>query len=579
MTQVTTAKAPRPTQDGAPRFRAVIYLRVSTAKQAGRAEDPEGYSLPAQREACERKAEQLGAEIVGTYVDKGESAKTAERPEFQRMLAHIRENQDVDYVILDKIDRFARNRRDDANLMFELKACGAQLVSVKENIDETPAGELLHAIMAGIAEFYSRNLGTEAVKGMTQKAKSGGTPGRAPLGYINVPKRIDGREIRSVEPDPERAPLIKWAFEQYATGQWTLITLTDALAEKGLTTLASANRESRPIYRSRMAGILNNRYYAGFVFFRGIEYQGRHEPLISEELFNKVQGVLRLHDVGERQRTHHHYLKGTLFCEACGGRLCLTNAKGKYLYFFCVGSRQGCVQRYVLASQLEHKVAQLYQALRLGEDDLLAIQEDFKEELEKRRAKSGPSITRAKRQISELELQRRRVARGVVDGSIPSDLAKEEQERIARELSDCQRTIATADLGFEAYEKPFQMVMQILDDCEQIYVRGDGPVRRMMNQLFFDRVLVRQGEVAAWELKDPWYTIRRHRTPSSSGRREDITELVTVSPTARDGAKGSNNEHLAAGRVSHSNLRKNSAHSSKKAVQAPPTGFEPVLPP
>lgn len=165
MTQAIATTEPRPTQDGASRLKAVIYLRVSTTKQANRSEDIEGYSLPAQREACVRKAEQLDVEIVDEYVDRGESAKTAERPQFQRMLTRIREHQDVDYVILDKIDRFARNRRDDANIMFELKACGAQLISVKENIDETPAGELLHAIMAGIAEFYSRNLGTEAVKG------------------------------------------------------------------------------------------------------------------------------------------------------------------------------------------------------------------------------------------------------------------------------------------------------------------------------------------------------------------------------------------------------------------------------
>lgn len=140
---------------------------------------PRAIPLPAQREACLRKAESLGAEVVGEYLDRGESAKTADRPEFQRMLARVRDDRDVDYVILDKIDRFARNRRDDANTLFELKGYGAQLVSVKENIDETPAGQLLHAIMAGIAEFYSRNLATEALKGMTQKAKVGGTPARS----------------------------------------------------------------------------------------------------------------------------------------------------------------------------------------------------------------------------------------------------------------------------------------------------------------------------------------------------------------------------------------------------------------
>ncbi len=100
--------------------RAVIYLRVSTLKQVGRDTDPDGYSLPAQREACERKAESLDAEVVAVFVDRGESAKTADRPEFQRMLNFVRTQGDIDYVILDKVDRFARNRRDDANTLFEL---------------------------------------------------------------------------------------------------------------------------------------------------------------------------------------------------------------------------------------------------------------------------------------------------------------------------------------------------------------------------------------------------------------------------------------------------------------------------
>jgi len=106
-------------------------------------------------------AEQLGADVIEEYLDRGESAKTVDRPQFQRMFTRIREQRDVDYVILDKVDRFARNRRDDANLMFEMKAAGAQLISVKENIDETPAGELLHAIMAG---SLSSTAGTWALR-------------------------------------------------------------------------------------------------------------------------------------------------------------------------------------------------------------------------------------------------------------------------------------------------------------------------------------------------------------------------------------------------------------------------------
>ncbi len=105
------------------------------------------------------------------------------------------------------------------------------MISATENIDETPSGMLLHGIMSTVAEFYSRNLANEVAKGMTQKAITGGTSGKAPLGYLNVRVRDElGREMRIVKPDPERAPLVKWAFEAYSTGNSTsTITLQEEL--------------------------------------------------------------------------------------------------------------------------------------------------------------------------------------------------------------------------------------------------------------------------------------------------------------------------------------------------------------
>src|SRR6266508_4806512 len=135
---------------------AVIYLRVSTVAQAEKDADPEGYSIPAQREACKRKAEALDAMVVGEYIDRGESARSADRPALQAMLGHLKEQGDVDYVIVHKVDRLARSREDDVGINLMIRKAGAQLVSVSENVDETPSGMLLHGIMASIAEFYSR---------------------------------------------------------------------------------------------------------------------------------------------------------------------------------------------------------------------------------------------------------------------------------------------------------------------------------------------------------------------------------------------------------------------------------------
>ena len=174
--------------------RALIYLRVSTKEQAEAGGEAEGYSIPAQREACRRKAEALGAVVIEEFADRGESAKTSARPELQRMLAYVAENP-VAYLIVHKVDRLARNRSDDVQIHMALKNAGVTLVSCSENIDETPSGMLLHGIMSSIAEFYSRNLANEVIKGSVQKAKAGGTIGKAPTGYLNVRKIENGREV------------------------------------------------------------------------------------------------------------------------------------------------------------------------------------------------------------------------------------------------------------------------------------------------------------------------------------------------------------------------------------------------
>ena len=158
-----------------PKF-AVSYLRVSTRGQAERGGgNDEGFSIPAQREANKKKALSMGAIIGKEFVDRGASAKSADRPQLQAMLEYVRENADrIDYVIVHKVDRLARNRGDDIDIMRALRECGVQLVSASESIDDTPAGMLLHGIMSSIAEFYSQNLATEVKKGMGEKIKNGG---------------------------------------------------------------------------------------------------------------------------------------------------------------------------------------------------------------------------------------------------------------------------------------------------------------------------------------------------------------------------------------------------------------------
>ena len=401
---------------------------------------------------------------------------------------------------------------------------------------------LMHGILATIAEYESRNNGAEALKGMTRKAQVGGTPGRAPIGYLyNVGRHIEGREVRMVAVDPERAPLVQWAFEAYATGEWTLDQLTDALAAKGLKALPQGKGVPGPIQRSRVANLLSNRYYLGYVSFRGAEYRGRHQPLVAQQLFDTVAEVLRSRrHAAEKLRKHHHYLKGSVFCARCGSRLCLTQAKGNggtYDYFFCVGRHQrrtDCAQRYVPVEAVEAAVAGYYRTVRMPEKLQHDIREGLLAELERQRRQAGPEIALAKRRVTELEGERRRLAHGVVDGSIPGDLAREEHERIDHEREGAHKLFHVAEAIRANVEDTLERALALVGRCDEVYRLGGPRIRRLSNQFLFEKLLVCDDEVAGSVLREPWATFARDDcAPAGFEPAHPAPEAGALSPELR----------------------------------------------
>lgn len=364
----------------AARSTAVLYLRVSTKDQAERGGEQEGFSIPAQREACCRRAEQLGATVVEEFIDAGESARSTARPELQRMLAYLAENPTT-YVIVHKVDRLARNRADDVEINLAIRKAGSTLVSVTENVDQTPSGMLLHGIMSSIAEFYSQNLAAEVVKGTEQKVRAGGTPTLAPIGYLNVRTTADGREIRTIAIDPERAPHIRWAFDTYASGNWSLNRLAAELEIRGLSRRPTATRDARPIPANKLHDILTNRYYIGYVSWRGVEHPGKHEPLIDSETFDRVQHVLQAHkQSSSRPQKHTPYLAGSIFCGRCGSKLIYGVSTGRrgeqYPYWLCLGRhkyKNGCDLPYLAEEKVDQVIVQHWKQERLDESEAAEI--------------------------------------------------------------------------------------------------------------------------------------------------------------------------------------------------------------
>ena len=417
---------------------AVSYLRVSTKEQASKGGRDEGFSIPAQREANLRKAQGLNAIIIEEFVDAGESARKADRPALMELIEYVKTHP-VAYCIVHKVDRLARNRADDVAIHLALKEAGVLLVSATENIDETPSGMLLHGIMSTIAEFYSRNLANEVSKGMTQKAITGGTNGKAPMGYLNVTRRDElGRELRTIEVDPHRGPLIRWASEAYATGNYSTATLREELIDRGLTTVATPKRPARPPALSSIQRMLSSPYYKGNVLFKGATYDGLHEPLVAPEIWYRVQTVLAAHQVsGEKTQAHDHYLKGSVFCGICGSRLILTNAKSRrgviYPYFICSGrhkKRTNCNRKAMFVPDVEAAVEDYYRTVQIPAHIIGPLRELIHAEFDRLHATAK---TERKAQIAERDRlydERHKLLQAHYAGAVPLDLLKSEQDRI-----------------------------------------------------------------------------------------------------------------------------------------------------
>lgn len=489
---------------------AVIYLRVSTKDQAQRGGESEGFSIPAQREACEKRAQALGAEVIMEFVDAGESARSADRPELQLMLKFL-EKHACDYVIVHKVDRLARNRIDDVEINVAIQRAGAKLVSVTENIDETPSGMLMHGIMSSIAEFYSRNLATETRKGMAQKVKNGGTPGMVPFGYLNVRTRTpEGYEIRTVTLDPDRAEHVRWIFDAYATGEWTMTQIREELERRGVTSLPRPKRPARPMSTSHIENILSNRYYLGFVKFDGAWHAGRHEALISEETWEKVQEV-RAGRVRTREKPqkHPHYLKGTLFCGHCGDTLgieVVRNGKGiLYPYFYCLGrkkSRTNCNFKAVSITHVERIVQEHWKTRELTDEQRNTIRGYVLEYLDVLLPQRDKHVRAAERQVKQLLEERDALLRAHYAGAVPLDQLRTEQERISNTLAEAQRELANHRTSREELQAGLHAALNLLRDSASFYEQSNAKGRRLMNQALFQRIYVADDQIVDVELTE-----------------------------------------------------------------------------
>ena len=515
------------------RSKAVVYARVSSMGQVNTDRDGEGFSIGAQRDACIAKAESMNADVLEVYVDAGESARKADRPQLQAMLDRLKTERDADFVIVHKVDRLARNRGDDVEITLAIRQSGAQLVSVTEQIDETPSGMLLHGIMSTIAEYYSQNLSNEIIKGTSKKAERGAYPGMAPVGYLNRQDLSGGNQLRWIEIDEERAPHVSWAFEVYANGDYSLRQLVEALEARGLRSRTTPKRTSQPFGLSQVHRMLANRFYMGRFLWGGAEYQGNHEPLVDIDTFAKVQALLHARNqAGEKPQHHEHYLKGTIFCARCGSRMIFSRNHGHggvYDYFVCIGrhgKHNACDLPYISAEEIERHVEDYYENVVIDERTMRSVYKALLAAAKKRNSRALQMVKRERKRVLDLEQERRSLLKAHLAGAVPLELLKEEQDRIGKELADAGAVLANTEVHWETLERNLEKALLLTSRISDAYRKAEPNVRRQLNQAVFKEIQVDLGGTVMYaRVAEPFssFNDREFRAWLTSGAPTTVT--------------------------------------------------------
>jgi DNA invertase Pin-like site-specific DNA recombinase len=272
---------------------AVIYVRASTKEQT------ENLSLATQLRACEEYCRRQGYEILERFHEEGESAKTTDRSQLQALLKYCRTHKGkVHFVVVYNLTRFAREKYDHFALRAHLKSLGISLRSATEPIDDTSTGKLMEGVLASFAQF-DNDVRSERTRAMRAALELGRWTFPAPLGYLNAPKWSG----KSLVPDPERAPLVRQMFEDFASGRFTKQEVLARVTERGLRT-----RRGLVVSPQSFGQMMRNPIYVGKVESPdyGVSVQGDFDPLVDEATFYRAQAVLdaRVVTAGPRQRNH-----------------------------------------------------------------------------------------------------------------------------------------------------------------------------------------------------------------------------------------------------------------------------------
>ncbi len=414
----------------------IIYTRVSSAEQTL------GFSLESQEKTCRELSRRDEHSVFMLFREEGESAKTADRTELKKMMLFCDKNKkQISRLVVYKIDRLSRSVSDYQVLKMFFNKLGITIVSATEHFKDDPAGKLNENILSAFAQFDNDVRSARTIEGLKARLMRGLWATISPFGYKNTRDAADGKVIT---PDPEKAPIVKMLFEQYATSKYTFKELASMANKMGVKSM-----HGRKIHKQLVSKIISNPIYHGMIVFPkfGISLMGTHEPVITQKLFSQAQYVRNGGNLGRklpRSRDNQNYPLRGIKCSGCNGNLTAgkTRSKtGKYHdYYSCMKGE--CPKRTSIKKvDMENDFTNFLVELTHKSDYLDVLKETIK--LAHKSELNSITTTERKlnTKISELKAKKDKLLNLRIEGKISDEDFTPANEKIKFEILESEREV------------------------------------------------------------------------------------------------------------------------------------------
>lgn len=478
--------------DDVKKTNAVLYARVSSQEQKDT-----GYSLEAQVDLLRDYADKNNIKVIEEYIEV-ESAKSSGRQKFTRMVKFIndekRENRKncCRTILVEKTDRFCRNFRDYV-LLDELDV---DIHFVKEGMvyseqNSRSSDKMIMGIKVLIAKHFIDNLKEETAKGLRKKAETGNYPCKAPFGYMNVEK--DKKNI--IVPDPDTAPLVKKIFNMYASGNYSIKSLSNKLYRTGFFYCPSTPK----FPTSKLNRILKNPIYYGKFRFKGQLYDGKHKALITKKKFEIVTANLYNNGNGKHMDTKRDLLyRGLIQCSECGCLFTGEIHKEKYIYYHCSHAKGECSSKeYVKTETIDAAVEKIIKKISFDDKKMKFITDALKKALNKEGKDNKKIILQNKQRIKDLKKGLDKIYKDYQLNGID----QERYERIKNEWEEEISILEDNLWNLEGQNRDLKdKITKIMDICKSLtdmYLGGLMGEKREILQILFSNFLWDKGKLIA----------------------------------------------------------------------------------